>query len=150
MVLVCPPARTHQKAHGSPPGDEELNGAKEKLGWPVEPRFFVPDDVLDFYRHALETGKEKETGWNKAFDSYKAAYPEQAETLKDQIAGKLPENWAADLPKFPADAKGMASRKASGAVLNALATNIRAIIGGSADLTPSNNTWLENSSGFPG
>ena len=155
-LIVC---RTHigfglptrqdtEKAHGSPPGDKELNGAKEKLGWPVEPRFLVPEDVRNHFRTALQTGKEKEENWDALFTEYEKKFPELAKALKDQTANVLPDGWDKDLPEFSADAKGMASRKASGIVLNALADKIPAIIGGSADLTPSNNTWLNNSSGF--
>ena len=155
-LIVC---RTHigyglptrqdtEKAHGSPPGDKELDGAKEKLGWLVEPRFLVPEDVLSHFRTALQTGKEKEDKWNDLFAEYQKKFSEQAKALKDQTANVLPEGWDKDLPEFPADEKGMASRKASGIILNALADKIPAIVGGSADLTPSNNTWINNSTGF--
>lgn len=134
------------KAHGEPPGDEELNGAKKKLGWPLEPRFYIPEDVLAHFREALERGAQAEAEWREHLDAYRAAFPEKAAELERQLSGELPENWDADLPVFPADAKGMAARAASGKTLNALAARIPELIGGSADLAPSNNTWLE---GYP-
>ena len=135
-------------AHGAPPGEEELNGAKEKLGWPIEPRFFVPDDVLAHFRSALERGAQQEAKWNTAFVTYKAAFPEAASQMESQLAGKLPASWDKDLPVFPADPKGAATRKSSGAVINALAGNLPALMGGSADLAPSNNTLIKNSIDF--
>ena len=155
-LIVC---RTHigyglptrqdtSAAHGAPPGEEELNGAKEKLGWPIEPRFFVPDDVLAHFRSALERGAQQEAKWNTAFAAYKAAFPEAASQMESQLAGKLPAGWDKDLPVFPADPKGAATRKSSGAVINALAGNLPALMGGSADLAPSNNTLIKNSIDF--
>ncbi len=132
------------KAHGEPPGDEELNGAKQKLGWPLEPRFFIPDDVLTHFRKAVDEGRRTETEWNKHIDSYSTAFPEKSIELKRRFSGELPENWQSVLPVFPADPKGMATRAASGKTLNALANKIPEIIGGSADLAPSNNTRLED------
>ncbi len=134
------------KAHGEPPGDEELNGAKKKLGWPLEPRFYIPEAVLAHFREALERGARSEAEWNERFADYRVAFPEEAAELERRFSGELPKNWDVDLPVFPADAKGMATRAASGKTLNALAARIPELIGGSADLAPSNNTWLE---GYP-
>jgi transketolase len=134
------------KAHGEPPGEEELNGAKKKLGWPLEPRFYIPEDVLAHFREAVDRGAQAEAEWQERLDAYHAAFTEKAAELERRLAGELPENWEADLPAFPADAKGMATRSASGKTLNVLAAKIPELIGGSADLTPSNNTWLE---GYP-
>ncbi len=136
------------KAHGEPPGDAELNGAKEKLGWPLEPRFYIPEDVLVFFRQALERGAQAEQVWQKKFLDYKAAYPELAAELERRLAGLLPDGWQEGLPEFPADVKGIGTRAASGKVLNALATKIPDLFGGSADLAPSTSTWLVNSPAF--
>jgi len=134
------------KAHGEPPGDEELNGAKKKLGWPLEPRFYIPEDVLVHFRGAVTRGAQAEAEWQERLDAYRAAFPDKAAELERRLAGELPENWEMDLPVFPTDAKGMATRAASGKTLNALAAKIPELFGGSADLAPSNNTWLE---GYP-
>jgi transketolase len=134
------------KAHGEPPGEDELNAAKQNLGWPLEPRFYIPEDVLAHFSEAVTCGAQAEAEWQERLDAYRAAFPEKAAELERRLAGELPENWETDLPVFPADAKGMATRAASGRTLNALAAKIPELIGGSADLAPSNNTWLE---GYP-
>lgn len=130
------------KAHGEAPGDAELNGAKEKLGWPLEPRFYIPEEALQHFRAALSTGPVQESEWQQKMDAYKAEYPELHEELTRRLAGTLPEGWQAALPVFPADEKGIATRASSGKVLNLLAGVLPELIGGSADLAPSNNTWL--------
>src|SRR5574340_1308368 len=136
------------KAHGEPPGAEELRGAKEKLGWPLEPDFYIPDEVLKFYRRALTTGKKLENTWKKEFEAYRREYPKQAVEFERRLEGRLPDGWDANLPQFEADAKGMATRAASGKVLNALADRLPELMGGSADLTPSNNTWINSSTDY--
>ncbi len=136
------------KAHGEPPGDAELAGAKEKLGWPVEPRFLIPDEALDHFRQALARGAEWEKDWQGLLKSYGSEYPELAAELKRRFAGQLPEKWESDLPEFPADEKGMATRASSGKVLNALAAKLPELMGGSADLAPSTNTWLNDFPAF--
>lgn len=134
-----------EKAHGEPAGEAELNAAKENLGWKTEPRFYVPDDVLEHFREAVEKGQKLESEWNNLFSKFETAYPSEAAAFNNQVKGILPAGWDKELPEFPADPKGMASRKASGIILNALAERIPALMGGSADLAPSNNTWLEKS-----
>ncbi len=131
------------KAHGEPPGEEELRGAKQNLGWPLEPKFYVPEDVLDFFRQAQSRGAALEAEWQQRFAAYRGAYPELAADFERRMAGTLPADWDKDLPEFPADAKGMATRVASGKVLNALAARLPELMGGSADLAPSTNTWLQ-------
>lgn len=135
-------------AHGQPPGEEELNGAKKNLGWPIEPHFFVPDDVLQHFRRAVERGASLEQEWNTALTAYKSVYPEVAEQMIQQLSGELPQGWNKDLPVFPADPKGAATRKSSGKAINALAKNLPALMGGSADLAPSNNTLINDSTDF--
>lgn len=155
-LIIC---RTHigyglptrqdtSKAHGEPPGDEELNGAKEKLGWPVEPRFYIPEETLKFFRQAEKTGAGLEKAWCDDLAAYAAQYPELAAGLERRLSGKFPEGWEAALPTFPPDAKGMATRAASGKVINALAPKLPELMGGSADLAPSNNTWMNGLADF--
>ncbi len=136
------------KAHGEPLGDEELKAAKENLGWPVEPRFLIPGEVLEFYREAVERGREREADWKLRFEAYRRIHPALGAELQRRLDGKLPEGWDSDLPKFPVDAKGMATRSSSGKVLNALSTKLPELVGGSADLTPSNNTKFEEAGDF--
>ncbi len=136
------------KAHGEALGDEELNAAKQNLGWPTEPRFLIPDDVLAFFRQAVDRGQQAEDAWDQKLADFKAANPDQGATLERRLAGRLPEGWESALPVFPADPKGMATRSSSGKVLNALAGKLTELIGGSADLTPSNNTKFEGAVDF--
>jgi transketolase len=155
-LIVC---RTHigyglqtrqytEKAHGEPPGEEELEGARKKLGWPPEPRFFVPEDVLYHYRQAVERGAQWEAKWVNELDRYGQTYPELAAELVRRQEGRLPDQWDKGLPEFPASDKGFATRVSSGKVLNALAARIPELIGGSADLAPSNKTWIDGSPSF--
>ena len=136
------------KAHGEPPGQEELDGAKDALGWPKEPLFYIPDEVMSFFRQAVIKGAEQEADWQERLNAYRQAYPDLADELEKRLAGKLPENWADDLPDFPADPKGMASRSASGKVLNKLSERLPELFGGSADLAPSTNTWMNQTVAF--
>jgi transketolase len=136
------------KAHGEAPGEEELNGAKKNLGWPLEPKFYIPDDVLAFFRKAVKQGERAERLWHQQLKAYLAEYPQQDTELERRLMGALPENWQADLPCFPADPKGMTTRTASGKVINVLAPRLPELIGGSADLTPSNDTWIKDSQDF--
>jgi transketolase len=134
------------KVHGEPLGDEELAAAKQNLGWPVEPRFHIPEDVLAHFRQAVEKGHETEAGWRSRLEAYRAAFPEKAAELERRLNGQLPTGWDSTLPQFPADPKGTATRLASAKVLNALTGKLPELLGGSADLAPSNKTWLD---GFP-
>ena len=135
-------------AHGEPLGKEELKLTKQKLGWPLEPEFHVPDEALKVFRAALEQGKAEETRWTSLFDRYRKVFPDQAKTMDQWMKRELPEGWEADLPAFPADPKGAATRAASGNVLNALAKRIKNLVGGSADLAPSNQTLIKGEGDF--
>lgn len=136
------------KAHGEPPGQEELDGAKEAMGWPKTPLFYVPEEVKEFFQKAVLKGSEDEKSWQNRLVAYRQVYPELANELEMRLACKLPQNWADSLPEFPTDPKGMATRSASGKVLNSLSEKLPEMIGGSADLAPSNNTWMNNSTAF--
>ena len=136
------------QAHGEPLGEEELKLAKENLGWPVEPKFYIPEDVLACFREAVERGRKAEAEWKDKFSAYQRLHPTQGAELKRRLAGELPQGWDAELPVFPVDAKGLATRASSGKVLNALAKKLPELIGGSADLEPSNKTWIADSPDF--
>jgi transketolase len=136
------------KAHGEPPGDMELNAAKANQGWPLEPRFYLPEQVIAHFRQSLENGKMWEEKWINEFDSFRAKEPEKAAELDRRIRSELPDNWSKAIPVFPADEKGMGTRVASGKVINALTTVLPELQGGSADLAPSNKTWMEGFSAF--
>jgi transketolase len=144
----APKKQGTSKAHGEPLGDDELKAAKENLGWPVEPRFLIPGDVMEFYREAVERGREQEDEWMQRFEAYKQADPELGAELQRRLEGELPKGWDSGLPAFPVDAKGMATRVSSGKVLNELAGKLPELVGGSADLTPSNNTKFEEAGDF--
>ena len=137
-----------EKAHGEPPGLEELNGAKKNLGWPLEPQFLIPADVLEFFHEAVDQGARHTADWQARLVAYRQAHPLLAKELQRVLAGELPEGWDADLPKFPADPKGMATRVSSGKVINALAEKLPDLIGGSADLHPSTKTFIDSAPDF--
>ena len=134
--------------HGNPPGWEELNKAKTNFDWPLEPLFHIPEDVLAEFRQAIPTGETAQNAWVDALSAYAKAEPVLAAEYQRRINKELPENWEEGLPVFPADAKGMATRVASHKSINALAGKIPELIGGSADLAPSNNTWMEGFTAF--
>jgi len=136
------------KAHGSPLGEEEVKLTKKNLGWPEEPPFYVPEQALDHFREAVERGKQAEAKWQAQFSEYAKRYPELAKELERRIEGKLPEGWNKEFPDFPADSKPVATRVASGKVMNFLAGRIPELMGGSADLDPSTHTALENKGDF--
>lgn len=144
----APTKQGTQKAHGEPLGDEELNAAKDNLGWPKEPRFLIPGDVFEFYHKAIEKGRELEADWKMRFDAYKRLYPALGAELQRRIDGKLPSEWQTAIPSFPVDPKGMGTRVASGKTINAVAAKLPELIGGSADLAPSNNTKIDGSPAF--
>jgi transketolase len=136
------------KAHGEPPGEDELRGAKEALGWPVDEPFFIPEDVLAFYRQSIERGQKLEQDWEDLVAEYRSVHPDLGAELDRRVRGRLPEDWEQSLPEFPPSEKGMATRNASGKVINALAGNLPELLGGSADLAPSTKTWIDGSPSF--
>jgi transketolase len=130
-------------AHGEPLGEEELKGAKRKYGWPEDAKFLVPDGVRERFAERLgKRGHELRTEWEAKFNEYRKQYPELAEHHQRMQRRELPAGWDKELPTFPADAKGAATREASGKVLTALAKNYPWLLGGSADLNPSTKTYL--------
>ncbi len=135
-------------AHGSPLGPEEVIAAKRNIGWPAEQEFFIPDDVLGHMQGALNIGEKHESEWMSEFNRYKESFPERAAEFERMLNGKLPENWESGFPEFEPDPKGIATRKASEAVMQYLATCLPELIGGSADLNPSCFTWLKGYGDF--
>jgi len=142
------PEQDSYKAHGSPLGVEDVKRTKEKLGWPVDPPFVVPEPALAHFREALGRGAKVEVDWNGRLNAYAKAFPELAKELQGRLRGALPSGWDANIPVFPADAKGMATRVASGKVMNAFAPQLPALAGGSADLDPSTHTALKGLGDF--
>ncbi len=136
------------KAHGEPLGDDERKLTKENLGWPQEPHFYIPDEVLSHFRKSVDRGQELEQAWTASFRNYLNEYPEDGAAFEKQLKGELPPGWDRDIPDFPPDNKGKATRVTSGIVLNAIAANVPALMGGSADLAPSNKTLIDNENSF--
>ncbi len=142
------PEQDSFKAHGSPLGVEDTKKTKQNLGWPLEPDFLIPEPALAHFREALDQGAKVEAEWNGRLDAYAKAFPELAKELQGRLRGELPVGWDTDIPVFPADAKGLATRVASGKVMNALAPKLPALFGGSADLDSSTHTNLKGLGDF--
>jgi len=134
-------------AHGAPLGEDEIKLMKKKFGWDPEKTFHVPEEVADHMREALERGKEAEGKWNKMLEQYGKKHPDLAKAFADAAAGNLPVNLDEVLPKFKAG-ESLATRKASGKVLDVLMPHLPLVMGGSADLTPSNNTRFADAVDF--
>jgi transketolase len=130
-------------AHGEPLGEAEVKLVKRNYGWPEDAKFLVPDGVYDRFKNGIgKRGAEAHGAWKAKFDGYKKQFPDLADQLERMQSLRLPDGWDKDLPTFPTDAKGMATRDSSGKVLNAIAKNFPWLIGGSADLAHSNKTNL--------
>ncbi|HUK78168.1 MAG TPA: transketolase [Thermoleophilia bacterium] len=131
-------------AHGAPLGADEVKLTKEACYWPLEPAFFVADDVKAFYEQAAERGAAAHAAWRERHAAWRAADAARATAWDDAWAHRLPQGWDADLPAFAADEPAVATRSASGKVINAVAPHLPNLIGGSADLAPSNNTLIKD------
>ena len=132
-------------AHGAPLGEEEIRLTKENYGWPADKQFHVPTEVPEHFQATLgQRGGARRQAWDEMKGRYDQEHPRLAAELDHLLAGTLPADWQADLPVYDADAKGLATRKSSGEVLNRLAAGIPWLIGGSADLAPSNNTMIKS------
>ncbi len=130
-------------AHGEPLGEEEVRLTKRRYGWPEDAKFLVPDGVREHFRAGIgERGRRLREAWLARLKTYRALYPDLADQLEHMQKRELPDGWDKDLPSFPADAKGLPTRIASGNVLNAIAPHYPWLIGGSADLAPSTKTRL--------
>jgi transketolase len=131
-------------AHGEPLGEEEVRLTKKFYGWPEDAKFLVPEGVREHFQDGIgKRGHDARAQWEKVFAEYSQKYPELADRLHRMQRRELPDGWEKNLPTFPADAKGIATRESSGKVLNVLAQNIPWLIGGSADLATSNKTALK-------
>ncbi len=135
-------------AHGSPLGEDEVKLTKKNLGWPEDKTFYIPDEVKTFFDDVNKKCKEKEDQWNKLFEKYKSKYPDDAKLFSDLMSGNFGEEWKSKLPVFKDEGKKIATRASSGKVLNAIASSLPSLIGGSADLAPSNNTMLKDYPAF--
>jgi transketolase len=129
-------------------GVDEVRLAKQNLGWPTEPLFYIPEKAGEHFRKAIQRGKAAEMEWNDRFTAYSRAFPDRAKTFEQIMQGELPDGWDKDIPAFPADEKGMATRVAAGKVMNAVAPRLPTLIGGSADLNPSTHTALSGLGDF--
>jgi transketolase len=130
------------EAHGSPLGEKEVKLTKQASGWPLDPTFYIPNEALAHFRWAVENGQQAEAEWNAKFSEYTKAFHDLAKEFQQGMAGELLKDWDAAVPSFPADPKGMATRVASGEVLNEIDKKLPSLIGGSADLDPSTHTAL--------
>ncbi len=131
------------KAHSDPMGAEAIRETKRNYGWPEDSQFLVPPGVIDHFRASLaDRSAPLREAWEQTLVRYRAEHPELAEELDRMLEGRLPDGWARDIPDFAPDATGMASRDAGGKVLNAIAHNVSALVGGAADLAPSTKTRL--------
>ncbi len=140
----APTKQNTHGAHGAPLGEEEIRLAKASYGWPEDDKFVVPDEVYEHFQHGIgHKGRESHKAWTAKYEKYRDKYPELAAEWELIRAGDLPAGWDQDIPTFDTDVKGMATRASSGQVLNAIAKNLPWLIGGSADLAPSNNTELK-------
>jgi transketolase len=137
-----PNKRDTSSAHGAPLGKDEILATKQVMGWPEAP-FHVPTELEEATAAIRAKGHDARAAWEKAKEAYRAAFPEDAAELEASLAGKLPDGWNRGLPEFPADPKGVASRKASHKILNALAARLPNLVGGSADLACSNLTHMD-------
>jgi len=142
------PEQDSYKAHGSPLGAEDVRKTKERLGWPTEPPFLIPDQALAHFREAIERGENNEASWSARFRLYIEAFPELSSELQSSLRGELPKGWNEDIPTFPLDPVGIATREASGKIMNAVASKLPALTGGSADLDPSTKTALRGLGDF--
>ena len=137
------------KAHSDAMGEDVIRQTKRAYGWPEDKSFYVPDGVVDHFKGAIEDrGQPLRTAWEKTLADYAGAYPELAAELDAMLADKLPDGWDADIPVFEPDAKGIASRDASGKVLNAIVPKLPWLIGGAADLSPSTKTDIKGAPSF--
>ena len=136
------------EAHGSPLGEEEVKLTKENLGWPLEPKFYVPEEALAHFRKAIERGEKAEAEWQTRLADYRKALSGSRGGMGSLCQGELAPGWTAKIPTFSSHDKPMATRQASGKVLNAISPVLPTLLGGSADLAPSTNTLIKGEGDF--
>jgi transketolase len=144
----APTKRNSAEAHGAPLGAEEVRRTKEIMGWPLEPKFYVPDEALAHWRGAVARGAELEAAWRQRFEAYAAAHPDLAAEFEQWLAGRLPAGWDKALPVVTPSSGQLATRQASGLALQALAAAVPNLVGGSADLGGSTGTTLKQGGTF--
>ncbi|WP_201387073.1 transketolase [Ktedonobacter sp. SOSP1-52] len=142
-----PNKQDKESAHGSPLGAQEVILTKRNLGWASEEPFYEPEEAVAYFRQAVERGAQQELAWQEQFAAYANAYPELAQQWQQEQDGKLPEGWDSEIPTFKAG-EALASRVASGKTINAIAPKLPNLIGGSADLAPSTNTYMKDLGDF--
>ena len=143
------PTEGTAKIHSDPLGDENVRAAKQKLGWPEQPTFYVPDEVKAHMHQAIDRGRKAEEGWHHRMEAYAKAYPDLAGSLQAQLRGELPRGWDDGVQGlYPSGSPPVSTRVAAGKALNALAERVGSLIGGSADLAPSTKTIIANSADF--
>ena len=148
IAFGSPNKQDSSDAHGAPLGEEEVRLTKKNLGCPEDRSFFVPEEGFDACKNCMKKGENAKLLWQKKFDAYRGEFPELAVQFENAVKGTLKQGWDAELPDF-SDAEGpLATRAASGRVLNALAESIPELMGGSADLAPSNKTLIDTSHDF--
>jgi len=141
------PKQGTNKAHSDAPGEEAVRETKRNLGWPEDKHFFIPKEVLAHFRQAVKNGAKFEKEWDASVKKYEKAFPELGKSFADTRTAQLPAGWEKSLPSFK-DVEAKATRAYSGEVINAIAGAIPQLIGGSGDLTPSNNTYIKSSADF--
>jgi transketolase len=143
-----PSRQDTKEAHGEALGADEVRLTKEVYGWPPDAQFLVPDEVREYMRKAVERGAKWENEWNEKYKSWSKDNPEFAKTWQQMVDRELPAGWDKDIPTFPADAKGLATRESNSKVLNAVAKNVPFLLGGAADLYPSTKTLIDGEGAF--
>ncbi|MBL0692494.1 transketolase [Comamonas sp. JC664] len=143
IAYGAPKLQGSSKAHGEPLGEEEIKGTKRAYGWPEDAKFLVPDGVRERFQERMgNRGQQLRAEWEAKFAEYRKQFPELGDQLERMLRRDTPQGWDAELPTFPADAKGLATRDSSGKVLNAIAKHHPWLVGGSADLNPSTKTYI--------
>jgi transketolase len=148
IAYGSPNKQDNAESHGAPLGEEEVRLTKKNLGWDPDKYFYIPDQALEHFRKAIERGEAAEAEWKTLFDEYRKAFPDLAKELEICRSKKLPESWKRAIPVFSATDGALATRQASGKVLNAIASHLPTLIGGSADLSPSTETLLKGFGSF--
>jgi len=147
IAFGSPNMQDTSESHGAPLGEEEIRLTKEVYGWP-DKDFYVPDEVSEYSKERVGIGLKSEQNWNIIFDEYSGKYPELAKEFELIQKGELPAGWDSDLPVFPADEKGVPTRKANNKIMNAIGSKVGWLLGGAADVGSSTNTYLSDTSSF--